>query len=101
MVKILSLMKPHSRIVARMAELADAPDSKSGSFTRVGVRPSLRAPVSFLVERYEYDEFLRRKFVSFPKFINRIIDLTEPFTLTIVSALIRRLTGQIILVRFF
>jgi hypothetical protein len=27
--------------------------------------------------------------------------LTEPFTLTIVSALIRRLTGQIILVRFF
>ncbi len=30
--------------LARMAELADAPDSKSGSFTRVGVRPSLRAP---------------------------------------------------------
>ena len=30
--------------IARMAELADAPDSKSGSFTRVGVRPSLRAP---------------------------------------------------------
>ncbi len=30
--------------IARMAELADAPDSKSGSFTRVGVRPSLWAP---------------------------------------------------------
>src|SRR5207249_4678123 len=27
-----------------MAELADAPDSKSGSRKRVGVRPSLRAP---------------------------------------------------------
>ncbi len=31
---------------ARMAELADAPDSKSGSRERVGVRPSLRAPRS-------------------------------------------------------
>ena len=29
---------------ARMAELADAPDSKSGSRKRVGVRPSLWAP---------------------------------------------------------
>ena len=27
-----------------MAELADAPDSKSGSLAGVGVRPSLRAP---------------------------------------------------------
>ena len=31
-------------VFARMAELADAPDSKSGSRKRVGVRPSLRAP---------------------------------------------------------
>ncbi len=30
---------------ARMAELADAPDSKSGSRKRVGVRPSLWAPI--------------------------------------------------------
>jgi hypothetical protein len=29
-----------------MAELADAPDSKSGSRKRVGVRPSLWAPQS-------------------------------------------------------
>ena len=29
---------------ARMAEPADAPDSKSGSRKRVGVQPSLRAP---------------------------------------------------------
>jgi hypothetical protein len=29
-----------------MAELADAPDSKSGSRKRVGVRPSLWAPCS-------------------------------------------------------
>jgi hypothetical protein len=35
---------PCQSLIARMAELADAPDSKSGSFTRVGVRPSLRAP---------------------------------------------------------
>ncbi len=31
---------------ARMAELADAPDSKSGSRKRVGVRPSLWAPTN-------------------------------------------------------
>jgi hypothetical protein len=31
-------------LYARMAELADAPDSKSGSRKRVGVRPSLWAP---------------------------------------------------------
>lgn len=35
---------PRCETVARMAELADAPDSKSGSRKRVGVRPSLRAP---------------------------------------------------------
>jgi hypothetical protein len=34
----------HSDGYARMAELADAPDSKSGSRKRVGVRPSLWAP---------------------------------------------------------
>jgi len=31
-------------VYARMAELADAPDSKSGSRKRVGVQPSLWAP---------------------------------------------------------
>ena len=32
-----------------MAELADAPDSKSGSRKRVGVRPSLWAPTIYPV----------------------------------------------------
>ena len=44
MVEIASAGLMLGFIIARMAELADAPDSKSGSLTRVGVRPSLRAP---------------------------------------------------------
>ena len=38
---------------ARMAELADAPDSKSGSRKRVGVRPSLRAPSATSILPFE------------------------------------------------
>ena len=34
-----------------MAELADAPDSKSGSLAGVGVRPSLRAPQFYLLRQ--------------------------------------------------
>ena len=46
MVENASVKLLWDRIIARMAELADAPDSKSGSLTRVGVRPSLRAPMN-------------------------------------------------------
>src|SRR5215472_3102705 len=36
-----------------MAELADAPDSKSGSRKRVGVQPSLRAPAATTIPLFE------------------------------------------------
>ncbi len=74
-----------------MAELADAPDSKSGSLTRVGVRPSLRAP-----KGNPFDENTGIK-VLLSSVIYAIlhgkteggIDLTGAFTLTIVCALIK------------
>ncbi len=77
--------------LARMAELADAPDSKSGSFTRVGVRPSLRAPLLSLIK-------IEKKWERQCKSLSEIsgmlihdgkprIDLTGATALTIVGAL--------------
>ena len=43
-------------LVAWMAELADALDSKSSSFTRVRVRPPLQVPVTWFV--FQYIKFL-------------------------------------------
>src|SRR5271170_6000617 len=44
---------------ARMAELVDAPDSKSGSLKRVWVRFPLRAPEFYLWTSFEFLQQLR------------------------------------------
>jgi hypothetical protein len=79
--------------LARMAELADAPDSKSGSFTRVGVRPSLRAPLNVLGSIENEKKWKKPcKHLSeisgmLLKDLKARIDLTGATALTIVGAL--------------
>src|SRR5690242_15266596 len=68
---------------ARMAELADAPDSKSGSRKRVGVRPSLRAPTDIITS--PLDLFFRLAYSPPPRvrkineFMRRSIDVLSCF----------------------